>query len=71
MTFESEELMNRHDIARLLGKNVTIDVVRKNEKSLGLKPHKVKINRRNILYRRAGVMKTLGELGFVKKAVYE
>lgn len=60
---KEKHLLDRNDIAALIDPKVTVDMVRKNEVRWGLKPHKVTLNRRNIFYRRAGVMKALREMG--------
>ena len=62
----SPHLMNRNEIAALLGKDVSVDVVRKNEERLGIRQFKVAINRRNILYKRAGVLQALEARGFIE-----
>jgi len=61
---KSKNLLNRNDIAQLI--NATPDVVRKNEHNLGIAEHRVNLNRRNILYRRAGVWKALVARGFLE-----
>jgi hypothetical protein len=61
----SKNLLNRNDIAGLI--NASVDVVRKNEARLGILPFKKPINRRNILYQRAGVLKALTERGFLEE----
>jgi hypothetical protein len=61
----SKNLFTRKEIAQLI--NSTPDVVRKNEARLGIQEFKVLINRRNILYKRAGSIKALTERGFLEE----
>ena len=59
----NKNLLNRNDVAAMI--NCTVDVVRKNERRLGLLEYKVAINRRNIFYKRAGVLKSFTALGLI------
>jgi len=60
--------MNRHlsrkDIAALIDPRMTTDVVRRNERRLGLDKARIRLNRRVILYRRTQALNALRAKGF-------
>jgi hypothetical protein len=56
-------MLTRKDIARKIGQSV--DVVRRNERRLGILPFKQSINARLIGYRQAGAQKALERRGLL------
>jgi hypothetical protein len=56
-------MLTRKDIARRIGQSV--DVVRRNERQLGILPFRKAINSRLIVYREAGAQRALARRGLV------
>jgi hypothetical protein len=58
-------LITRQDVANLLGDSISVDMVRKNEKSLGIDRARKDINKRLIRYRRDLVVQILTARGLL------
>jgi hypothetical protein len=59
-------MMDRKEIAQVMGDKVTVRQVRRNERKWGLDRARVKIKTRMVLYRRSAVLVILKDLGVME-----
>jgi hypothetical protein len=58
-------LLSRKDVAALFGSEISVDIIRKNEKRLGLDKCRVDVNCRKTGYRKREALRILRAKGFL------